>query len=78
MAAQKFTNFDKFFKCRLIRQLSQYNLTKLFRMKLNTSTTRATLQKKLNKHFDQPNTFFMLEIHHSTVTLNEPLVSLRS
>ena len=37
MAAQKFTNFDKFFKCTLIWQLSQYNLTKLFQMKLKTT-----------------------------------------
>ena len=38
MATQKFTNFDKFFfKCMLLWQLSQYNLTKLFWMKLKTT-----------------------------------------
>ena len=37
MAAQKFTSFGNFFKCILIRQLSQYNLTKLFQMKLKTT-----------------------------------------
>ena len=38
MYAQKFTNFDKFFfNCMLIWQLSEYNLTKLFQMKLKTA-----------------------------------------
>ena len=37
MATQKFTNFDVFLKCVLIWQLSQYNLTKLFQMKLKTT-----------------------------------------
>ena len=39
MTTQKFTNFDKFFlkKCTVMWQLSQYNLTKLFWMKLKTT-----------------------------------------
>ena len=38
IVTQKFTNFDKFFcKCMLIWQLSQYNSTKLFRIKLKTT-----------------------------------------
>ena len=37
MATQKLTNLDVFFKCMLIWQLSQYNLTKLFHMKLKTT-----------------------------------------
>ena len=53
MAMQKFTNFDKYFKkSMLIQQLLQYNLTKLFPMKLKT--TRAILQKKPNELFGQP------------------------
>ena len=37
MATQKFTNFDIFFKYTLRQQLSQYNLIKLFWMKLKTT-----------------------------------------
>ena len=36
MAMQKFTNFDKSFKCKLTWQLSQCNLTTVFQMKLKT------------------------------------------
>ena len=49
MATQKFTSFDVFFKCTLIWQLSQYNLTKLFWMKLKQlSHSRAILRGKMN------------------------------
>ena len=37
MVTQKFTSFDKFFKCILIWQLSQCDLTKLLQMKLKTT-----------------------------------------
>ena len=53
MATQKFINFDFFFKCTLTWQLSQYNLTKLFWMKLKT-TTREILWRKTNELFGQP------------------------
>ena len=36
-ATQKFISFDKFFKCTLIGQLLQYNVTKLFQIKLKTT-----------------------------------------
>ena len=36
-ATQKFISFDKFFKCKLIGQLLQYNVTKLFQRKLETT-----------------------------------------
>ena len=55
MATQKFTNFDKFLKCILIWQLPQYNLTKLFQMKLETTALRAILREKKTKVFGQPN-----------------------
>ena len=46
MATQKFTNFDNFLKeYKLIRQLSQNNLTKLFCTKLKSVNIRAILQK---------------------------------
>ena len=59
MAAQKFTNFAKcFLKCTLIGQLSRYNLTKLFRVKLKQlSITRAVVKEKLNEFFGQPNIY---------------------
>ena len=37
MATQKFTDFDFLFRYTLIGQLSQYNLAKLFLMKLKTT-----------------------------------------
>lgn len=40
-----------FLKCTLIWQLSWYNLTKLFLMKLKTSTTQAIYGKKWNELF---------------------------
>ena len=51
MAIQIFTNFDVFFKCIPTWQLSQYILTKLFRMKLlrQLSTTRDILCTKPNE-----------------------------
>ena len=46
-----------FFKCTLIGQLSQYNLTKLFLMKFKTSKRYETpVQKELNEHSGQLNT----------------------
>ena len=37
MATQKFTNFDDFLKMHADMMASQYNLTKLFQMKLKTT-----------------------------------------
>ena len=49
MPAQKFTNFDKFFKkCTLIWQLSQHKLTKLFQMKLKTTTCYESRRTEKN------------------------------
>ena len=54
MAAQKFTDFDKFFLMHAGMTVVTYNLTKLFRMKLKTTkTTRAIIQKKLDELFGQ-------------------------
>ena len=58
MAAQKFTNFGKFLKkFMLIWQRSQYNLTKLFWMKLKTikGYWSHCTDKNLNELFGHPN-----------------------
>ena len=61
IATQKFTNFDKvFFKCTLIWQLSQYNVTKLFHMKLKTTKRHYShhienMEKNPKELFGPPN-----------------------
>ena len=57
MAAPKSTNFNKFFKCMLIGQLSQCSLTKLFRMQLKTTKHHESHRmEKPNELFGQPST----------------------
>ena len=54
MATQKLTNFDVFLM-HLIRQLSQYSLTKSFRMKLKTTKHHQShLTEKPNGLSGQP------------------------
>ena len=65
VAMKKFTNFDNFLKkSMLIWQLPQYNLTKLFWMKLKTTKCyESHLTEKPNKLFGQPNTMVSKRNH---------------
>ena len=63
MATQKFINC--FFKCTLLWQLSQYNLTKLFQMKLKTTECllEPSYGKKPNELFAQPSPMWVWKHH---------------
>ena len=56
MAAQKFTNFDKFFNMHAdMTAVTQYNLSKLLWMKLQTTKHYYThCTEKTDEFFDQP------------------------